>query len=78
MFIPKMKYVPSQQEMESLLSRGFGYFDVELSAGDVISVPVNIPHFFTLMENRKVVAVRLFIDASGWVAHSYEDPEFKS
>jgi 1,2-dihydroxy-3-keto-5-methylthiopentene dioxygenase len=55
-----------------------GYFDVELSAGDVISVPVNIPHFFTLMENRKVVAVRLFIDASGWVAHPYEDPDFKS
>jgi 1,2-dihydroxy-3-keto-5-methylthiopentene dioxygenase len=55
-----------------------GYFDVELSAGDVISVPVNIPHFFTLMENRKVVAVRLFIDASGWVAHPYADPDFKS
>jgi 1,2-dihydroxy-3-keto-5-methylthiopentene dioxygenase len=55
-----------------------GYFDVELSAGDVISVPVHTPHFFTLMENRQVVAVRLFIDASGWVAHPYEDPEFKS
>lgn len=55
-----------------------GYFDVELSAGDVISVPVNIPHFFTLMENRKVVAVRLFIDSSGWVAHLYDDPDFKS
>jgi 1,2-dihydroxy-3-keto-5-methylthiopentene dioxygenase len=54
-----------------------GYFDVELSAGDVISVPVNIPHFFTLMENRQVVAVRLFIDASGWVAHRYDDPDFK-
>lgn len=55
-----------------------GYFDVELSAGDVISVPVNIPHFFTLLENRQVVAVRLFIDASGWVAHHYDDPDFKS
>ncbi|PTM54691.1 1,2-dihydroxy-3-keto-5-methylthiopentene dioxygenase [Desmospora activa] len=54
-----------------------GYFDVELSAGDVISVPVNTPHFFTLMENRKVVAVRLFIDPAGWVAHPYEDPTFK-
>lgn len=53
-----------------------GYFDVELSAGDVISVPVNTPHFFTLMENRKVVAVRLFIDPSGWVAHPYHDPQF--
>jgi cupin superfamily acireductone dioxygenase involved in methionine salvage len=54
-----------------------GYFDVELSPGDVISVPVNTPHFFTLMKNRQVVAVRLFIDASGWVAHPYEDPHFK-
>jgi len=54
-----------------------GYFDVELSPGDVISVPVNTPHFFTLMENRQVVAVRLFIDSSGWVAHPFEDPDFK-
>jgi 1,2-dihydroxy-3-keto-5-methylthiopentene dioxygenase len=55
-----------------------GYFDVELSPGDVISVPVHTPHFFTLMDNRQVVAVRFFIDASGWVAHSYDDPDFKS
>jgi 1,2-dihydroxy-3-keto-5-methylthiopentene dioxygenase len=53
-----------------------GYFDVELSSGDVISVPVNVPHYFTLMENRQVVAVRLFIDPSGWVAHPYDDPDF--
>ncbi|MCL6517221.1 cupin domain-containing protein [Alicyclobacillus sp.] len=53
-----------------------GYFDVELQAGDVISVPENNPHFFTLTDERKVVAIRLFIDPSGWVAHPYEDPEF--
>ncbi|XEC93221.1 acireductone dioxygenase [Paenibacillus tarimensis] len=57
-------------------SNDTGYFDVELSPGDVISVPVNTPHFFTLMENRCVVAVRLFIDATGWVAHPYDDPDF--
>jgi 1,2-dihydroxy-3-keto-5-methylthiopentene dioxygenase len=53
-----------------------GYFDVVLEPGDVISVPVNTPHFFTLVENRRVVAVRLFTDAAAWVAHPYEDPEF--
>ncbi|GGJ06883.1 acireductone dioxygenase [Alicyclobacillus cellulosilyticus] len=53
-----------------------GYFNVELVPGDVISVPENTPHFFTLTSERKVVAVRLFIDPSGWVAHPYEDPEF--
>jgi 1,2-dihydroxy-3-keto-5-methylthiopentene dioxygenase len=54
-----------------------GYFDVELGAGDVISVPVKTPHFFTLMEDRQVVAVRLFIETEGWVAHPYADPEFQ-
>lgn len=53
-----------------------GYFDVELEAGDVISVPEHKPHFFTLMENRKIVAVRLFIETEGWIAHPFEDPAF--
>ncbi|WP_078551255.1 1,2-dihydroxy-3-keto-5-methylthiopentene dioxygenase [Bacillus alkalicellulosilyticus] len=52
-----------------------GYFDIELEAGDVISVPEHTPHFFTLMEDRQVVAVRLFIDTDGWVAHPYEEKE---
>jgi 1,2-dihydroxy-3-keto-5-methylthiopentene dioxygenase len=54
-----------------------GYFDVELEAGDVISVPERKPHFFTLMENRKIVAVRLFIETEGWIAHPYDDPTFQ-
>jgi 1,2-dihydroxy-3-keto-5-methylthiopentene dioxygenase len=53
-----------------------GYFDVELSAGDVISVPENKAHFFTLMDNRAIVAVRLFIETNGWIAEPYEDPSF--
>jgi 1,2-dihydroxy-3-keto-5-methylthiopentene dioxygenase len=54
-----------------------GYFDVELTAGDVISVPEHKPHFFTLMENRQIVAVRLFIETEGWIAHPFEDPSFQ-
>jgi len=54
-----------------------GYFDVELEAGDVISVPEHKPHFFTLMENRKIVAVRLFIEKEGWIAHPFADPAFQ-
>ncbi|MBP3963396.1 MULTISPECIES: 1,2-dihydroxy-3-keto-5-methylthiopentene dioxygenase [Paenibacillus] len=53
-----------------------GYFDVELEAGDVISVPENKAHFFTLMDNREIIAVRLFIEKDGWVAHNIEDPAF--
>ncbi|GEO26387.1 acireductone dioxygenase [Alicyclobacillus acidoterrestris] len=54
-----------------------GYFDVILEAGDVISVPEGNPHFFTLTDERKVVAVRLFIDPAGWVAHPFNDPAFQ-
>lgn len=57
-------------------SEDVGYFDVELGPGDVISVPVNTPHFFTLMEDRQVVAIRLFIETEGWIAHPYADPQF--
>lgn len=53
-----------------------GYYDVELEAGDVISVPENTNHFFTLMENRQIVAVRLFIEKDGWIAYNVEDPSF--
>lgn len=53
-----------------------GYFDVFLKAGDVISVPEGNPHFFTLTEEKKVVAVRLFVEESGWIATPFEDPSF--
>lgn len=57
-------------------SEELGYFDVELEPGDVISVPENTNHFFTLMENRQIVAVRLFIEKDGWIAYNVDDPEF--
>jgi len=58
-------------------SEELGYFDVNLTPGDVISVPVNVPHFFTLTKERQVVAVRLFIEKEGWVAHPFHDPAFE-
>ncbi|MNY55222.1 Acireductone dioxygenase [compost metagenome] len=57
-------------------SEELGYYDVELEAGDVISVPENTNHFFTLMDNREIVAVRLFIEKDGWVAYNIDDPDF--
>ena len=57
--------------------RDGGYFDVGLTPGDVISVPENNPHFFTLTPERRVVAIRLFVDPSGWVAHPFADAEFQ-
>ncbi|AST91435.1 1,2-dihydroxy-3-keto-5-methylthiopentene dioxygenase [Sutcliffiella cohnii] len=53
------------------------FFDVELQPGDLISVPENVRHYFTLMEDRKVVAVRIFVTTEGWVP-IYEKEEVNS
>lgn len=43
------------------------FFDVELEPGDLISVPENYRHYFTLMDDRQVVAIRIFKSKEGWV-----------
>jgi 1,2-dihydroxy-3-keto-5-methylthiopentene dioxygenase len=43
------------------------FFDVELNPSDLISVPENTRHYFTLQEDRRVVAIRIFVTTEGWV-----------
>lgn len=43
------------------------FFHVNLNPGDLISVPENTRHYFTLAEDRKTVAVRIFVTTEGWV-----------
>ncbi|MGE6376335.1 cupin domain-containing protein [Peribacillus muralis] len=43
------------------------WFDVRLKPGDLISVPESTRHYFTLAEDRKTVAVRIFVTKAGWV-----------
>ncbi|MBT2734908.1 acireductone dioxygenase [Bacillus sp. ISL-7] len=43
------------------------FYEVHLNPGDLISVPENTRHYFTLEEDRKVVAVRIFVTTEGWV-----------
>lgn len=43
------------------------FFEVHLEPGDLISVPENTRHYFTLEDDRKVVAVRIFVTTEGWV-----------
>lgn len=44
------------------------YFDVELEPGDLISVPSYYRHYFKLMDDRKIKAIRLFVTPAGWEA----------
>ncbi|MFE8703579.1 acireductone dioxygenase [Cytobacillus sp. FJAT-54145] len=53
------------------------FFEVFLNPGDLISVPPNVRHYFTLQENRKVVAIRIFVTTEGWVP-IYEKDEVEA
>ena len=41
-------------------------FSVEVLAGDLINVPRCTKHWFDLCEERRIRAIRLFQDESGW------------
>jgi len=53
------------------------FFEVHLNPGDLISVPENTRHYFTLEDDRKVVAIRIFVTTEGWVP-IYEKQEINN
>ena len=63
----EVRFIVSGNGVFVIQSKEGEYFEVHLSPGDLISVPPNVRHYFTLSSNRKVVAVRIFVDESGWV-----------
>jgi 1,2-dihydroxy-3-keto-5-methylthiopentene dioxygenase len=42
---------------------------IEVEAGDLICIPRNTLHWFDLCGGRKIRAIRLFQDVSGWTPH---------
>lgn len=48
-------------------------FAIEVWAGDMISVPLGTRHWFDLCTDRRIRAIRLFQDTSGWTPHYLED-----
>jgi len=47
-------------------------FAIEVGAGDLISVPRDTKHWFDLCDDRRIRAIRLFQDTSGWTPHYVE------
>ena len=45
---------------------------LKVEAGDYISVPAGMWHWFYCLEDKNITALRLFRDPAGWVAH-YRD-----
>jgi 1,2-dihydroxy-3-keto-5-methylthiopentene dioxygenase len=48
-------------------------YGIEVWAGDMISVPLGTRHWFDLCNDRRIRAIRLFQDTSGWTPHYLED-----
>lgn len=44
-------------------------YEVLCCRGDLISVPANTPHWFDMGPNPDFIAIRLFNNPEGWVAH---------
>ena len=64
---------------EGLFSLHLGQqvYEVLCQQGDLISVPANTPHWFDMGPNPNFVAIRLFNNPDGWVAH-YTDSDIAS
>jgi 1,2-dihydroxy-3-keto-5-methylthiopentene dioxygenase len=48
---------------------GEDVFAIEVEAGDLIRVPRGTHHWFDLCADRRIRAIRLFQDTSGWTPH---------
>lgn len=48
-------------------------FAIQVEAGDLLSVPAGTRHWFDLCPDRRIRAIRLFIDPGGWTPIYYED-----
>ncbi|EGA91298.1 1,2-dihydroxy-3-keto-5-methylthiopentene dioxygenase [Planococcus donghaensis MPA1U2] len=63
----EVRYIVSGHGVFIIQGKDENFFEVHLTPGDLISVPENITHYFTLAEDRKVVAIRIFVTTEGWV-----------
>jgi 1,2-dihydroxy-3-keto-5-methylthiopentene dioxygenase len=63
----EVRFIVSGHGVFVIQGKNSEFFEVHLEPGDLISVPENTRHYFTLEEDRKVVAVRIFVTTEGWV-----------
>ena len=63
----EVRFIVSGHGIFSIQGKNGPFFDVELETGDLISVPENTRHYFSLQNDRQVVAIRIFVTTEGWV-----------
>jgi 1,2-dihydroxy-3-keto-5-methylthiopentene dioxygenase len=63
----EVRFIVSGHGIFAIQGKDGNFFEVHLEPGDLISVPENVRHYFTLAEDCQVVAVRIFVTEEGWV-----------
>lgn len=63
----EVRFIVSGHGVFIIQGKNEQFFEVHLNPGDLISVPESVLHYFTLAEDRKVVAIRIFVTTEGWV-----------
>jgi len=67
----EVRFIISGSGLFHIHGRG-GVVAIEVTAGDLIRVPRGTFHWFNLCADRRIRAIRLFQDKSGWTPH-YSD-----
>jgi 1,2-dihydroxy-3-keto-5-methylthiopentene dioxygenase len=68
----EVRFIISGRGLFHIHSRGGEVVAIEVTAGDLIRVPRGTLHWFNLCDERRIRAIRLFQDQSGWTPH-YSD-----
>ena len=75
-----MRFIIEGRGLFHVHPAGGAVFALEVDAGDLIRVPRGTHHWFDLCGDRRIRAIRLFQDPSGWTPHytqSGTDREFQ-
>jgi 1,2-dihydroxy-3-keto-5-methylthiopentene dioxygenase len=65
----EVRYIVEGSGLFHVRPRGGNVHAIEVGPGDLIRVPRNTWHWFDLCATRRIRAIRLFQDASGWTPH---------
>jgi 1,2-dihydroxy-3-keto-5-methylthiopentene dioxygenase len=65
----EVRFIVEGRGLFHIHARGVPVFAIEVEAGDLIRVPKGTLHWFDLCGERRIRAIRLFQDPSGWTPH---------
>ena len=68
----EVRFIVEGRGLFHISPSGGPVFAIEVEAGDLIRVPRGTLHWFDLCSDRRIRAIRLFQDMSGWTPHYTE------